>query len=408
MRKYWVLVLGFIGLAALAGCKAYTPGPKFDPRATTTKGMATNLQAVAYTNRVTAELLRPGTNLFKLGPGDKIELEFMNDVNSRTLTTVGPDGKIYFGILPGMDVWGLTLQETQTLLEKEMGKYEKNAVHIGVTLRGIESQYIWMLGRLNNPGTYPMVGPTTLLEALSYAGGTLTLSGNQDPAVLAGSQELADLNHSFIMRKGEVLPVDFQRLLQEGDLSQNIYLQPDDFVYVPSAANQSVYVMGAVGEPRSVPYNRNLTLVGAITRAYGTIPDAHTAEVALVRGSLVNPRVATLNYKAIAKGQQTDVLLEPHDIIYISYTPWRIVSRYADTIAKTFASSVAINEGTRAVFKTPAQPAGIFIPPCPPTQREEDLLSVVFLNLTSYPLGRRINQPARGRVSVILRRREGQ
>ncbi|MDB6056085.1 MAG: Polysaccharide export protein [Verrucomicrobiales bacterium] len=363
MRKQWVIVIGVLVLTIFGGCKAYTPGPKFDPRAATlSKGMVTNLPAAVFTNRVSADLLQPGTNQFRLGPGDKMEIEFMDDVNSRTLTTVGPDGKIYFGILPGIDVWGMTLPETQAALEKAMGKFEKNPQRIGITLRGIESQYIWLLGRLNSPGTYPMVGPTTLLEALSYAGGTLTLSGNQDPAVLAGSQELADLNHSFVLRKGQVLPVDFQRLLQEGDLSQNIYLQPDDFVYVPSAANQAVYVMGAVGEPRSVPYNRNLTLVGAITRAYGTIPDAHTAEVALVRGSLANPRVAMLDYKAIAKGQQTDILLEPHDIIYVSYTPWRILTRYADTIAKTFASSVAINEGTRAVFKTPPQPAGIFIP----------------------------------------------
>ena len=66
-------------------------------------------------------------------------------------------------------------------------------------------------------------------------------------------QDLADLRHSFVMRQGQSLPVDFYRLLREGDTSQNIYLQPDDFVYVPSALSQQVYVLGAVRFPAPCP-----------------------------------------------------------------------------------------------------------------------------------------------------------
>jgi protein involved in polysaccharide export with SLBB domain len=46
--------------------------------------------------------------------------------------------------------------------------------------------------------------------------------------------------------------VDFQRLLEQGDMSQNIYLQPDDFVYVPSGAAREVYLFGAVRNPRAM------------------------------------------------------------------------------------------------------------------------------------------------------------
>src|SRR2546422_5013134 len=44
---------------------------------------------------------------------------------------------------------------------------------------------------------------------------------------------------SFVIRDGQPLPIDLHRLLKEGDLSQNIYLRPDDFVYVPSATARS-------------------------------------------------------------------------------------------------------------------------------------------------------------------------
>ena len=71
------------------------------------------------------------------------------------------------------------------------------------------------------------------------------------------------------MRQGQFLPVDFYRLLREGDTSQNIYLQPDDFVYVPSALAQEVYVLGAVAIPRAVPYTERMTLVSAMAAAGG-------------------------------------------------------------------------------------------------------------------------------------------
>ena len=59
-------------------------------------------------------------------------------------------------------------------------------------------------------------------------------------------EETADLQNSFVMREGQLLKVDFYKLLRQGDLSQNIYLQPDDFVYVRSASARNVYVLGAV------------------------------------------------------------------------------------------------------------------------------------------------------------------
>ena len=163
------------------------------------------------------------------------------------------------------------------------------------------------------------------------------------------------------MRQGQFLPVDFYRLLREGDTSQNIYLQPDDFVYVPSALAQQVYVLGAVAFPRTVPYTEGMTLVSAMANAagattvdwftpgtYGVVADAYLSHVAIVRGSLSEPQMAVVDYGAIIKGRARDVLLEPGDIVYVPNSPFSTLKRYLNTIVNTFITTVAANEGIRA------------------------------------------------------------
>jgi polysaccharide biosynthesis/export protein len=329
-------------------------GPRFDARAPHA-GTVTNFTAVPLTNQVSPDLLKPVAEPFTLGPGDKIEVELLGDASTRTLLTVGPDGKIYFYLLPGIDVWGWTLGQTKERLERELTRYVPGA-QVAVTLRGIESQRIWLLGRLHNSGVYPMGAPMTLLEAISTAGGVQSATG---PGT-TGVEELADLRHSLIVRQGQLLPVDFQRLIQQGDMTQNIYLRPNDFVYVPSAIAQDVYVLGAVRLPRPVRYPQAKTLIGAITECGGTIKDAYLTHVGIVRGSLTQPKIAIVDYREIVSGKGSDVRLQPRDIVYVPFTPYKNLVKYVNFILDTFARAEAINEGARAVSQNPA-PVGINI-----------------------------------------------
>jgi polysaccharide biosynthesis/export protein len=309
---------------------------------------------LATTNEAHPDLLRPSDAPFTLGPGDRLEIELIGTPNSRAVTSVGPDGKIYYYLLPGTDVWGLSLAETRDRLQTGLAKYVADP-QVTVTLRDVASKHVWLLGRLNQPGIYPMAAPMSLLEAIALAGGT---SSSGDLVTL---QDLADLRHSFVMRHGQSLPVDFYRLLREGDTSQNIYLQSDDFVYVPSALAQQVYVLGAVPSPRAVPYTEGMTLVSAMANAsgattvdwltpgtYGVVADAYLSHVAIVRGSLSNPRLSVVDYGSIIKGGARDVLLEPGDIVYVPNSPLSTVKRYLNTIVNTFITTVAANEGIRA------------------------------------------------------------
>jgi protein involved in polysaccharide export with SLBB domain len=356
MKRILVFCSAGLLLVTVAGCsstgkRAATPAHLAN--------LAIGSTALVATNHLNPEWLRPGTAPFTLGPGDRLEIEILGNLNSRAVTAVGPDGKIYYYLLPGINVWGLTLAETRDLLQKELGKY-LTAPQLTVTLREVASKQVWLLGRLSKPGVYPMAAPMSLLEAIALAGGTAS-AGTASSGTQVGLQDLADLRHSFVMRQGQFLPVDFTRLLREGDTSQNIYLQPDDFVYVPSASLQQVYVMGAVRFPRSVPYTDRMTLVSAMASAsgaatvdwfvpgvYGVMPDAYLSHVAIVRGSLSAPQLSVVDYGAIIKGKAPDVLLEPGDIVFVPNAPYSTLKRYLNTIVGTFITTVAANEGIYA------------------------------------------------------------
>jgi protein involved in polysaccharide export with SLBB domain len=355
----------------IAGCSS-TPQGNFSALPTTQQFVA-----VGLSNRLQAEWLKPTTNLFTLGPGDRLDIELIGETNSLTETVVCPDGKIYFNVLQGLDVWGLTLGETRVLLEQKLAEQIRSGPKVSVDLRAVESKRIWVLGRVQAPAVYPLDHPTTLLEALSAAGGTSSFVSQRDIPLSTAVEELADLRRSFVVRRGKLLPVDFDRLMNYGDLSQNIYLEPDDFVYLPPATAPEVFVIGAVAQPRSVPYTESLTLAGAVAACYGTVDDAYLSHVAIVRGSLAQPEITVIDYGDVVHGRIRDVDLAPGDIIHVPFSPYRYLEKYVDVILNTFAASVAINAGSSLVLREPAQQAGIIIPvgsritvqpPLPPVQ----------------------------------------
>jgi polysaccharide biosynthesis/export protein len=350
MRTTFNVSLAVAAAVLLGACA--TPKHEFSPVADLGD---TNTTSVVLTNMVAPELLKADDALFTLGPGDRLELQILGSPTTRTTTSVGPDGKIYFHLLPGMDVWGLTLQQAREQMERELAKY-MNDPHIEMTLREVGSKYVWLLGRLNRPGIYPLQGPMSLLEGLAQAGGAARSTSQ------TSSEELADLRHSFVLRKGQVIPVDFYRLLREGDTSQNIILQPDDFVFLPSALEQEVYILGQVTIPRTIPYFETMTLVSAISGGGGPsrwdylvrddsgplLRDANLSHVTIVRGSLAQPQVIVVDYGAILGGKAKDVPLEPGDIIYVPNSPFRFLKSYVNMIVNTFVATVAANEGIRA------------------------------------------------------------
>lgn len=290
---------------------------------------------------------------FVLGPGDSVEVEILGLPNTRRLCLVMPDGRLYYDLLPGLRGEGLTLEELREQLASRLTEYYREP-QVGITLRTIKSRRVWILGRVNTPGLYPLDQPLTLLEGLARAGGLFTsrFSGT--------TEELADLRHSFLIRDGRMLPVDFRRLLTEGDQSQNVALEPGDYIYLPSSLAQEIYVFGAVNSPKAVGFRDRVTLVSAIAAARDVRPGARVGQVLILRGSLQSPAVYLVDYEAIRRGLAPDVDLAPRDIVWVPDKPWSDLEKYSRTVLNTFVRTLAANEG--ANFAIPGGKATIVTP----------------------------------------------
>src|SRR3954453_11177862 len=77
-----VVLAASLGLALLSACNH--PGPRFNPRAQPGATGAA-LETVARTNLIKSEWLKPPTDLFTLGPGDKLEIELLDDPTSKSI-----------------------------------------------------------------------------------------------------------------------------------------------------------------------------------------------------------------------------------------------------------------------------------------------------------------------------------
>ncbi len=335
-------MIRLLPLLLLTACTSIHQGPRFDARDDSPAAVAApDFESAVPKEPIDPQWLQQPANAYTLGPGDKIELEILGETGTRTETFVTPDSKIYFDLLSGIDVGGKTTQQLQTELEGQLTKYYKQP-QVAVTLRDAVSQRIWVLGRLNAPGIYPIKRPMRVLDAVSLAGGLFT------SRFTGTTEELADLKHSFMVRGGRMLPVDFEKLIREGDMGQNIYLKPDDYLYLPSSLTNEVYVLGSVTEPRPIGFMNEMNLMSALGRGLGITPDADLTHVSIIRGSLTDPKIATVNALEIMNGKATNVRLEPGDIVYVP-GPGNISPGYlAREAVNTFVRLVAVNEGSNA------------------------------------------------------------
>ncbi|HTD66749.1 MAG TPA: polysaccharide biosynthesis/export family protein [Candidatus Limnocylindria bacterium] len=343
MNRFYFL----LGLALIFGNGCRTKGPVFDPR----KSFAEDgFQTVEMTNRIDKRWLQPSTEPYRLGPGDVVEIEVLGEAAARSSLLVGPDGKIYYSLLPATSVWGLTLNETRELLQKELGKFTRATPEMVLNVRVVGSKRYWLLGAVG-AGAYTLATPTTLLEAISAVGGF--------PAT--GVEDVVDLQKSFVLRDGRYVPVNFERLFKQGDLSENIYLQADDFVYLRPGHLPSVSVLGAVAGSSLVPHTRDLTVARAIIAAGGTMKYAQLNQVVIIRGGLTEPHMAEVDYKSIVMGKAPDVRLQPGDILYVPFSPFRKIAQIAEEILDQVVRTTAVNEGVRVV-NPDAQPVGFSAP----------------------------------------------
>jgi protein involved in polysaccharide export with SLBB domain len=281
---------------------------------------------------------------FTLGPGDILDISMLNPdeadtksplINVRQQVAVSPDGRITYLQAQDVVVAGFTIDEVREKLNKELGNYYR-LPHVVVTPVSIRSKKYFILGSVVRKGEFSLERPMTLIEAIANAGGLETGVFERNTI------EIADLSHSFMVRDGKRLPLDFEKLFQQGDLKQNIPIEPNDYIYFASASANEIYVLGQVNNPGVMPFLPNASVLTAITARGGFTLRAFKARVLIVRGSLKRPETFVVDTAKIIDAKQTDFRLQPRDIVYVATKPWARAEELLDTATSTFMQSVIV------------------------------------------------------------------
>lgn len=268
-----------------------------------------------------------------LGAGDQVNLMVYGHKDlTRSEVAIGPDGRISYLQAQGIQAAGLTIDELRQKLTEELSKYYRNA-RVVITPASFRSKKYFLLGTVIDRGAYPLDRPMTIIEAIARARGIATGLLEQNTV------EIADLPRAFLVRNQKRVPVDFVKLFQQGDLSQNIQLEPDDYIYFPSSTVNEVYILGSVSSPGTVGVTESSTVVGVLTVRGGFTDKAYRQRVLVVRGSLNQPETFVVNVAEILRGNTLDFRLKPKDIVYVTDRPWARAEELLDMAISAFVTT---------------------------------------------------------------------
>jgi protein involved in polysaccharide export with SLBB domain/uncharacterized protein involved in exopolysaccharide biosynthesis len=272
----------------------------------------------------------PWQERLTLGAGDLLDISlFGRPELTRTNVVIGPDGRISYLQIQDFPASGLTVDELRADFDTQLNKYYLGARSI-IVPASFNSKKYFMLGRVANEGIFTLDRPLTIIEAVARAGGLRTAIFDRNLT------EMADLGRSFLVRQGQRAPVDFARLFYGGDLSQNIALEPNDYLYFPPVSLDEIYVLGEVLSPGMVGSGPEMSLIKAISSRGGFTQRAYQKRVLVVRGSLQQPEAFAVDAPPILAGRTPDFRLKPRDIVYVNERPWIRVEDLLDIAVQAF------------------------------------------------------------------------
>jgi len=213
-------------------------------------------------------MLLGGTGLageYIIGAGDSVHVFVWGEPELTVPALVRPDGRIS---LPGAGeimAEGLTPEALQKEIAGRLSALVKEPV-VTVSMVGIENSKVYIIGGGVVTGVYPLKQKTSLLQLL--AGMDLAR---------------ADLHGAHVMRDGARMERDFDLLLHNGDLKQDLALRHNDIIVFPALPEPYVYVVGAVNTPQALPYKDGMTVLDALLACGGFNKFAKKNDTVVVR-----------------------------------------------------------------------------------------------------------------------------
>jgi polysaccharide export outer membrane protein len=158
---------------------------------------------------------------YVIGQGDVMEVFVWRNEQLSREVVVRPDGKISLPLLQDIQAEGFTVVQLKNQITHRLHEHLDNP-RVSVIVRSIDSYRVSVLGRVRNPGVYPITGRTTLAEAIALAGGFTEWADKGDITVVSneGGEE-------------KKLIINYKKIASGKDPSQNIILRRGDIIIVP-------------------------------------------------------------------------------------------------------------------------------------------------------------------------------
>lgn len=208
---------------------------------------------------------------YRIAAGDDVSVSVFGRQDLSGQHRVGPDGMISLPVVGDVKLGGLHRGEARDAVTEAFAQaYPDLAVTLGIDTYTAYS--VVVLGSVGSPGEYDFDAVPTLLRAIGAADGLLADGNGIKPQRCA------------IMRgKDNLLWIDLDELLSDGDLSLNVELVPGDVIHVTADVHRLVYVLGEVERPGIYPLRRNMTALDALALAGGITEDANDDGIRVLR-----------------------------------------------------------------------------------------------------------------------------
>jgi len=295
---------------------------------------------------------------YVIGTGDLLGIEVFDIPELSREVRVNETGYISLPLIPTkVQATGLTsfqLQDRIAELLKSNGLV--SAPQVTVTLKEQRSEPITVIGAVRNPMVIQAVSQTTVLQALSQAGGIAEDAGNQvivtraapaapeseDAKPASGSVTASDDAQTFT--------ISISDLIESGDSRFNIQLQGGDVVSVPRAG--IIYVVGAVNHPGGFVIQNDrdqMTALKMLSLAGGTTNSAKVKEAVILRKNLDTGKrdEVPLDLNKVMKLKTEDVTLEASDILFVPDSSGKKALHRAGDVAIQLTTGIALIGATR-------------------------------------------------------------
>ena len=156
---------------------------------------------------------------YRLGPEDQLRISVWDNKELTLDLVVRPDGKISMPLLQDVVAEGLTAAQLADNIQKGLSAYIVNPA-VSVIVLQVNAPKFYMIGYIARPGTYPLRGDVSVLQALALAGGLTQFASPRSIKLIRASRG-----------KQDVRKVNYYDILESGE--GNYLLKPGDTIVVP-------------------------------------------------------------------------------------------------------------------------------------------------------------------------------